>query len=200
MKYKVPLIVNLTAFTDHGQVKSDQYWPLAKDKAWDTTQGYRIEHRDDPKSIGDRHTNVCPATHYQLRLSDTEQTHDFELLHITSWPDFGSFSNNIFASLLSLIDETAKGKEGPTLVHCSAGIGRSGTVIASLLARDLGSSLPRALKLKPMTTPSLIAEGALKAAQSMVDHERRFRPKMVQTANQLGMVAYAIGDLLQRLK
>lgn len=196
---KVSLVVNLTAFTEHGRVKSDEYWPMKKGQVWESGP-YRLQQRRDPQLISDA-TLTTSSTLYSLRLEnkekDKEQQHDFALLHVTSWPDFGAFSSSVFAALLDLIDKTAnKGQD--IWVHCSAGIGRSGTVIAALLARDLGPQLASALQLGRLTTPSMVVEGALQAAQKLVDHERRYRPKMVQTADQLGMVANAVGVLLQQ--
>ncbi|UZJ55902.1 hypothetical protein CBS101457_005222 [Exobasidium rhododendri] len=203
MENKVPLIVNLSAFNEHGHVKADQYWPMKKNESWDATVGYRIEHREDPKTIGDYRSDLCQATQYQLRLykeEETPQEWDFSLLHVTSWPDFGAFSSAVFAKLLDMIEEVGEEKQGPMWIHCSAGIGRSGTVIASLLARDLGSCLMKAMKLDSVSTPSLLGLGAIKAAERLVDHERRYRPKMVQTADQLGMIANVAGCLLQQKK
>lgn len=174
---------------------------MKKDQVWESTPGFKIEHREEPRTVGDYRSDLSEIILYRLRLYEDEEQkrqHDFDLLHITSWPDFGAFSSSVFTKLLNLIEETANGREGPLWIHCSAGIGRSGTVIATLLAKDLGSSLPSAMDLKPWTTPSLLAENALKAALKMVDHERKYRPKMIQTADQLGMVASVIGDLLQQ--
>jgi protein tyrosine phosphatase len=202
IKHNVSLIVNLTPLVEHGRVKSDEYWPTDKNQRWTSTPGYRIEHRQDPSPIeGGRSATTASfkADHYQLRLHDEgeiKQQHDFDLIHMTSWPDFGAFSSDIMIHLLELIERTAKGSD-PVWVHCSAGIGRSGTLIASLLARDLKSSLSQALQLEPITAPSMLAMEALKAARRLVDHERRYRPKMVQTPEQLGMVASVIGSFLQ---
>jgi protein tyrosine phosphatase len=197
---EVPVVVNLSAFTEHGRVKADQYWPVKKGEVWDSAPGYRIEHREDPVRIGGQTADLCQAAKYRLRLTrgkDSKQL-DFDLLHITSWPDFGAFSPVVFTNLLDMIEGAGKGQRGPVWIHCSAGIGRSGTVIASLLARDLGSSLLKAVQCGSVATPTLLVEAAAQAAEKMVDHERRFRPKMVQTADQLGMIASVIGDFLQQ--
>jgi protein tyrosine phosphatase len=198
IQHKVSLIVNLSPFIEHGRVKADEYWPLKKNEVWDSTPGYQISPRQEPQRIGGEQWE---AMQYQLRLCDTTSEnpdYDFALLHVTSWPDFGACSGDVFAKLLAIIDESATG-EGPMWIHCSAGIGRSGTVIAALLARDLGSSLIEAMQLKsPPSTPSLVREAALLAAKRLVDHERRYRPQMVQTADQLGMIASAVGTLLQQ--
>lgn len=191
------LIVNLSPFIEHGRVKADEYWPLRKGQTWEKTPGFKITQQQDPHKIEERQWE---AKQYKLRLSsdDIKGDYDFALLHVTSWPDFGAFSSKIFERLLAVIEETAAIGQGPIWIHCSAGIGRSGTVIAALLARDLGSSLAKAMQLGPLTTPSMVREAALMAAKKTVDHERRYRPHMVQTAEQLGMVASAIGTILQQ--
>lgn len=203
IEHDVALIVNLTAFTERGRVKSDVYWPMDKEQEWSSTKGYRIVRRGETQQISSLKSDLSEAICYRLRVVETGgkgREHDVDLLHITTWPDFGAFPEKIFTELLAMIDAAAKDKAGPMWVHCSAGIGRSGTVIASLLARDLGPSLLPALQLEhPISTPALVMEGALKGAEKMVDHERRYRPKMVQTADQLGMVASEIGRLLQQL-
>ncbi len=69
--------------------------------------------------------------------------HSFVQLHFTEWPDFGVTESP--APLVALaevtIQEAAKREEEQgrvTLVHCSAGVGRTGTFIALLgLMRDI---------------------------------------------------------------
>ena len=56
-------------------------------------------------------------------------------LHFTQWPDFGVPANlDALDPLLDAMEriktDAAGGLAGPTLVHCSAGIGRTGTIIA----------------------------------------------------------------------
>lgn len=47
--------------------------------------------------------------------------------HYTSWPDFGSPATNSFLELTKAVGQTSK--EKPIIVHCSAGLGRSGVFI-----------------------------------------------------------------------
>jgi protein-tyrosine phosphatase len=50
-----------------------------------------------------------------------------------NWPDFGALEEENVASVLSLMDISRKqnGKgENPRIVHCSAGVGRTGTFVA----------------------------------------------------------------------
>ncbi len=47
--------------------------------------------------------------------------------HYTSWPDFGSPATNSFLELTKAVGQASKDK--PIIVHCSAGLGRSGVFI-----------------------------------------------------------------------
>lgn len=52
-------------------------------------------------------------------------------LHCTDWPDFGvPKSTTVTTDLLDELDIRKKGLEDPIVVHCSAGIGRTGTFVA----------------------------------------------------------------------
>ena len=66
------------------------------------------------------------------RLTDRESGDDREVLHYhyTTWPDFGiPQSPHAFLMFLAAVREAGVLEEcqGPAVVHCSAGIGRSGT-------------------------------------------------------------------------
>lgn len=185
---------------------------------------YRVRQQAEPVVLDEN----LAATGYSLGVerqqgqapTTTPSPYRLTLLHVTSWADFGDYSAHVFDRLLSLIERKADEKPlAPVWVHCSAvsavrcaivagaltfpsvqGVGRSGTVIAGLLARDLG---PRAVRdmlcldqVPPTTT--LVAEAALAGAHKLIDHARRYRPKMVQTPDQIGMVASLVGHLLQQ--
>lgn len=67
-----------------------------------------------------------------LRLTDTESTKSREILqfHYTTWPDFGIPSSPVaFLQFLKKVRKSGALDDdvGPPVVHCSAGIGRSGT-------------------------------------------------------------------------
>jgi protein tyrosine phosphatase len=52
-------------------------------------------------------------------------------LHCTDWPDFGvPKSTTVTTDLLDELDIRKKALEDPIVVHCSAGIGRTGTFVA----------------------------------------------------------------------
>lgn len=69
--------------------------------------------------------------HYYCRLEDLETGEQREVFHYhcTTWPDFGvPQSPTAFLKFLYTVRASgALENAGPAVVHCSAGIGRSGT-------------------------------------------------------------------------
>ncbi|OBT74191.1 hypothetical protein VF21_07031 [Pseudogymnoascus sp. 05NY08] len=68
-----------------------------------------------------------------MRVEGEEEEKVIWHLLYTQWPDFGIPAENETASLLNLIALTKEKNAGPTnpkIVHCRAGVGRSGTFIA----------------------------------------------------------------------
>lgn len=70
------------------------------------------------------------------------KTHTIEQLHYENWPDLGIPNMDLFCDLLDEVDMTLKHSKTPITVHCSAGIGRSGTFVA---AHSLRSEINHAL-------------------------------------------------------
>ncbi|KAI4812758.1 hypothetical protein KUCAC02_024126 [Chaenocephalus aceratus] len=67
--------------------------------------------------------NIRAATAPELRASSTQ-------LHFTSWPDFGvPFSPIGMLKFLKKVKTVNPTYAGPIVVHCSAGVGRTGTFI-----------------------------------------------------------------------
>lgn len=61
---------------------------------------------------------------------DTQESREIIQFHYTTWPDFGVPSSpTAFLDFLQKVREsgTLSSEFGPAVVHCSAGIGRSGT-------------------------------------------------------------------------
>lgn len=117
----------------------------------------------------------------QLKHHKTQQVHQVAHYHYHRWPDFGvPCSTEPIRRLVRLLWEGSshQGQEG-VLVHCSAGIGRTGTLMAidivlrRLWAMAEGSDPPSPAAVKLATDlPSVVA--AL----------RKQRKGMVQTAEQ----------------
>jgi len=78
-----------------------------------------------------------------LEEEDKEQERKIIQLHYEGWPDFGvPETTNQFRIILSYMNrlsdvklhENDNKKNGPVLTHCSAGLGRTGTLIAAHIA------------------------------------------------------------------
>ncbi|XP_037043962.1 tyrosine-protein phosphatase non-receptor type 61F isoform X1 [Bradysia coprophila] len=120
-------ILMLNKIIEKKQVKCHQYWPEKKGpehKLSLTDVGLEVEYL--------RSEEYKHYTKRILRLSDTESTKSREIIqfHYNTWPDFGIPSSPIeFLQFLKQVrDSNALSADvGPAIVHCSAGIGRSGT-------------------------------------------------------------------------
>lgn len=64
------------------------------------------------------------------------KTHKIRHLHYENWPDGGSPDIALFYRLLELVDEQQKSSD-PILVHCMAGVGRSGTFVLGHTLRKM---------------------------------------------------------------
>lgn len=120
-------ILMLNKIIEKKQVKCHQYWPASI--------GY--EHRLNLTDVGltveylkcEQYTNFSIRT---FRLTDTESSKSREVIqfHYTTWPDFCIPSSPIaFLQFLKKVRDSGalEANVGPAVVHCSAGIGRSGT-------------------------------------------------------------------------
>ncbi|KAF6132374.1 protein tyrosine phosphatase non-receptor type 9 [Phyllostomus discolor] len=131
---KVLVIVMTTRFEEGGRRKCGQYWPLEKDS--------RIRFG----FLTVTNLGVENMSHYKkttLEIHNTEERQKRQVTHFQflSWPDYGVPSSA--ASLIDFLravrsqqrlavssmgaDSKGQCPEPPIVVHCSAGIGRTGT-------------------------------------------------------------------------
>ncbi|KAI8773564.1 receptor-type tyrosine-protein phosphatase T [Biomphalaria glabrata] len=112
-------VVMLTNLIEDGKVKCEKYWP-----------------DDDTKAYGDIKVKLISTQTYaeytirKLELCKKSQTtHQVTQFHFTSWPD-----KSVPTASWSLVDFEQRVFTVPTsepiVVHCSAGVGRTGTFIA----------------------------------------------------------------------
>ncbi|XP_065829326.1 uncharacterized protein [Oscarella lobularis] len=129
---KVTIIVMSTGLIERGRMKCCRYWP-------DTNHENRMTYGN----ISVRVVDEKPGSEYIVTtlaarnlFSDEESTEDSEerlITHywFTSWPDFGiPKESGPVLDFLSTIRKEITLSSGPVLVHCSAGIGRTGTFVA----------------------------------------------------------------------
>jgi len=118
-------VLMLNKIIEKGAVKCHQYWPV------NAGDSYELE------SVGLQLTHIesSPGQHYTVRtfkLTNTETGESREIFHFhyINWPDFGvpQCPDSFLEYLQAVRDSGSLDDEvGPAVVHCSAGIGRSGT-------------------------------------------------------------------------
>ncbi|XP_062915806.1 tyrosine-protein phosphatase non-receptor type 2 isoform X6 [Mobula hypostoma] len=137
-------IVMLNRVIEKGSVKCEKYWPSTKDETMsyeDTGFNLRLL-CEDIKSYYTVRQLELQRTSFQNNKkgkgpeakvwapSMTGETREIYHFHYTTWPDFGvPESPASFLNFLFKVRESGclNSDCGPTVVHCSAGIGRSGT-------------------------------------------------------------------------
>ncbi|XP_014608533.1 PREDICTED: tyrosine-protein phosphatase non-receptor type 2 isoform X3 [Polistes canadensis] len=121
---KAVLMLNKIIEKDH--VKCHQYWPLdSTDSIMNFPDvGLKVEYISK--------TETPDYTTRTLRITDLETLESRDILHFhyITWPDFGvPQSPTAFLHFLADVRQSGVLNQnvGPPVVHCSAGIGRSGT-------------------------------------------------------------------------
>ncbi|XP_071118899.1 receptor-type tyrosine-protein phosphatase epsilon-like isoform X5 [Haliotis cracherodii] len=80
-------------------------------------------------------TKICHRSHWIIRdleakSKETGNSRHFQQFHFITWPDHGTPDSTALMEFLWRIRATPNPQGSPLLVHCSAGIGRTGTYIA----------------------------------------------------------------------
>uniref|UniRef100_A0A671U658 Tyrosine-protein phosphatase non-receptor type n=1 Tax=Sparus aurata TaxID=8175 RepID=A0A671U658_SPAAU len=161
-------VVMLNRVIEKGSIKCAQYWPHReeRDAIFDDTNFKLTFVSEDVKSY---------YTVRQLELENlsTQETREILHFHYTTWPDFGvPESPASFLNFLFKVRESGclNSDQGPVVVHCSAGIGRSGTfclVDTCLLLMSMRKD-PSSVRIREVLLEM-----------------RRYRMGLIQTADQL---------------
>uniref|UniRef100_A0A2K5QX22 Receptor-type tyrosine-protein phosphatase H n=1 Tax=Cebus imitator TaxID=2715852 RepID=A0A2K5QX22_CEBIM len=168
-------LVMLTNCTEAGRVKCEHYWPLDSQPC--THEHLRVTLESEEV------TENWTVRELQLLQVEEQKTLSVRQFHYLAWPDHGvpSSPDTLLAfwrMLRQWLDQTMEG--GPPIVHCSAGVGRTGTLIAlDVLLRQLE------------------CEGLL-GPFSFVKKMRESRPLMVQTEAQYIFLHQCILRFLQQ--
>ncbi|XP_019695713.2 receptor-type tyrosine-protein phosphatase mu isoform X1 [Harpegnathos saltator] len=116
---KVLIICMLANVIENGKTKCEQYWPdIGKKKKYGEIIVLNATHNV--------FADYCFRT---LHITYEKETRKVEHLHYTAWPDHGVplYTHSVVTYLKKLL-ATPPG-DGPVVVHCSAGVGRTGTII-----------------------------------------------------------------------
>lgn len=115
----VLIICMLSNVIENGKKKCEQYWPdIGKKKKY-----------GDVIVLNAKHNVFADYCFRTFQVTCGEETRKIEQLHYTAWPDHGVplYTHSIVTYLKKLL-ATPPGN-GPVVVHCSAGVGRTGTII-----------------------------------------------------------------------
>nr|XP_027798818.1 tyrosine-protein phosphatase non-receptor type 3 isoform X2 [Marmota flaviventris] len=163
---KLSLIVMLTTLTERGRTKCHQYWP-------------------DPPDVMDHgifhiqcQTEDCTIAYVSREMlvtnTETGEEHTVTHLQYVAWPDHGvPDDSSDFLEFVTYVRSLRVDGE-PILVHCSAGIGRTGVLVTMETAMCL---IERNLPVYPL---------------DIVRKMREQRAMMVQTSSQYKFVCEAI--------
>ncbi|KAK6309243.1 hypothetical protein J4Q44_G00207060 [Coregonus suidteri] len=119
----VQTLVMLTRCNEQGRVKCEEYWPSE-------TKHFQ--------NITVTTTSEIPLEDWTIRDFDvknvrTAETRSVRHFHFTAWPDHGvPETTELLINFRHLVREHMDqySRHSPTVVHCSAGVGRTGTFIA----------------------------------------------------------------------
>uniref|UniRef100_A0A336MWV1 protein-tyrosine-phosphatase n=1 Tax=Culicoides sonorensis TaxID=179676 RepID=A0A336MWV1_CULSO len=113
-------IVMLTRCFEKGREKCDHYWPH------DTTPVYYGDIK--VTLLNDSHYPDWIITEFMMQRGDVQRI--IRHFHFTTWPDFGVPNPpQTLARFVRAFRERVGPDQRPIVVHCSAGVGRSGTFI-----------------------------------------------------------------------
>lgn len=200
----------LNGLTECGVAKCHQYWPVAVGEELSPSTMKKVKLRVTLTSE-EKEENF---TIRKLLLTDLEVQLTFKLVcscfhspylqsndsreilqfHYTDWPDFGIPDSP--SSFLGYVMEVRKSGSlelenyGPAIVHCSAGIGRSGTFCL------VDSCLVMVRKISQNQSNSLLFQtekGSAKInVQEVLLQMRKYRSGLIQTRDQLRFAYRAI--------
>lgn len=129
---KVECIIMLCNCIEMDKHKCHQYWPLEKDQKMSfgeaPNQIFVTKMEEKKMSADEPFINV---TSLKVEWADGKKT--IQHMQWMNWPDRGVPQTNLTA--INLLSST-RGNQYPILVHCSAGIGRTGTIVAIAYVQD----------------------------------------------------------------
>ncbi|XP_067674713.1 uncharacterized protein [Haliotis asinina] len=121
---KVSIIVMVTPVKENGKVKCEEYWPAEV---------------QEPKEYGDivventsfSSLNTYNVTVFQLRNGQDNDVRVIKHFHFLNWKDMSADveRSDILDFVRTVRSHLRPDMEGPIVVHCSAGVGRTGTFI-----------------------------------------------------------------------
>ncbi|XP_069476929.1 tyrosine-protein phosphatase non-receptor type 2 [Ambystoma mexicanum] len=122
---KSKAVVMLNRVIEKDTVKCEQYWPLHEEEVMHFREtGLSV------KLLSEEIKSYYTVRRLQIHNINLGEYREIYHFHYTTWPDFGvPESPASFLNFLTEVRESGSlnSEHGPAVIHCSAGIGRSGT-------------------------------------------------------------------------
>ncbi|XP_061666416.1 receptor-type tyrosine-protein phosphatase H-like [Syngnathoides biaculeatus] len=170
---RVSAIVMVTNCTEGRRIKCEQYWPAHRDTCLHS--GLAIT------TASEQQDTNWTLREFRVKHKNSSPERTVKHFHFTAWPDHGvPQCTDVLMKFRGLVRRhmDSNRSTAPTVVHCSAGVGRTGTIIAlDVLLQQL---LDNKVDIK-----------------AFVRDMRLRRPHMVQTESQYVFLHQCIMDYLQ---
>lgn len=188
LQKRTPAIVMLTNTTERGMIKCAQYFPSKEGEVM-SLKGL------DVTALS---VSVVDGGQLTIRLvqvldTQTRDSWNVKHFHYQQWPDHGTPEESLPIRNICEDLQHARSMEQkePVVVHCSAGIGRTGTFVAVDILRQRLKKLAEA----GSCTPAQLAEALNLPA--LVHELRQQRMGMVQTFEQYAFIYQALYEELR---
>jgi len=178
------VIVMLTREVENDILKCSKYWPNEERNSF-TFENIKITLEEEAKTFNER------IVHRRFKLEDRNgNTREVMQFQYMDWRDHGlPESAEAFREVMHNVDRVRK-PSTPIIVHCSAGIGRTGTFCA---VHSMVEKLSKEMRERPDQTPEFnLLDTILKL--------RAQRVGMVQTKEQYVFCYKALLEETQKLK
>ena len=170
IEHKIVNIVMVTRLTEMGKKKCEPYFPTSEDNQLQIGQFNLIL---DSEYLSNGYTTR------EINVTNGYMSSRIKHFHFTAWPDHDVPKQ--FNELLLFVRKVQKGlikTRAPILVHCSAGVGRTGTFIALY-------NLTKAIQ-----------KGRAINIYKIVHEMREHRTQMVQTFRQYKFIYLSVLEML----
>ncbi|KAM8807854.1 receptor-type tyrosine-protein phosphatase eta [Eudromia elegans] len=169
-------IVMLTKCVEQARTKCEQYWPDKQSMSYGDIVVTMVAEIVLPEwTIRD----------FTVENTNVSEIHTVRQFHFTSWPDHGvPETTDLLINFRHLVQEynSQNPIDSPVLVHCSAGVGRTGTFIA----------IDRLIQQMEMESTVDV--------YGVVYDLRMHRPLMVQTEDQYVFLNQCVMDIIRSQK
>jgi len=179
------VVLNLTREFENGRQKSERYWPETSKQPFEAAD-FTISLKEEVENYtGELVTRKLLLTK-KADKDSKEESRTITQYHYIGWPDHGVPEHtDAYIQLAEGADNTNT-SNGPIVVHCSAGIGRTGTFITIHSLLELIKE-----KLKEDKSNALTIN-----ISDVIVKLREQRSGMVQTPEQYEFTYHAIRDVI----